>query len=79
MTIFNEIPTPDKINALNMYKKSTLADIFRLCIFMGIDTETFDPAIYEPDADVIGAPNTGRQLKEQCVYFVNIKNKLLSL
>jgi hypothetical protein len=77
MTIFNEISTQDKINALNAYKKNALADIFRLCVFLGIDTETFDPSTYESEDP---APmGDSYQLKMLCVRVVNIDNKLSSL
>lgn len=77
MTIFNEIPTEDKINALNMYKKNALADIFRLCVFLGIDTETFDPSTYQSEDN--GMMGDAFQLKELCTRIVNINNKLSSL
>ena len=77
MTIFNEISTEDKINALNMYKKSALADIFRLCVFLGIDTETFDPSTYQSEDN--GMMGDAFQLKELCTRIVNINNKLSSL
>ena len=77
MTIFNEISTEDKINALNMYKKNALADIFRLCVFLGIDTETFDPTTYQ--SEDITPMGDSYQLKELCMRIVNINNKLSSL
>ena len=77
MTIFNEISTEDKINALNMYKKNALADIFRLCVFLGIDTETFDPSTYQSEEN--GMMGDTYQLKELCIRIVNINNKLSSL
>ena len=77
MTIFNEISTEDKINALNMYKKNALADIFRLCVFLGIDTETFDPSAYQSEDN--GVMGDSRQLKELCDRVVNINNKISSL
>ena len=77
MTIFNEISTEDKINALNMYKKNALADIFRLCVFLGIDTETFDPSTYQSD-DTLPMGDS-YQLSELCKIVVNINNKLNSL
>ena len=70
MTIFNEISTEDK-----MYKKNALFDIFRLCVFLGIDTETFDPSAYQDN----GVMGDSRQLKELCDRVVNINNKLNSL
>ena len=77
MTIFNEISTQDKTTALNMYKKNALADIFRLCVFLGIDTETFDPATYQPENDM--PMGDSYQLNELCKRIVNINNKLSSL
>ena len=77
MTIFNEISIEDKINALNMYKKNALADIFRLCVFLGIDTETFDPSTYQSEEN--GMMGDSHQLKELCTRIVNINNKLNSL
>jgi hypothetical protein len=77
MTIFNEISTQDKINALNMYKKNALSDIFRLCVFLGIDTETFDPSTYvSEDTTPMG---DSYHLGELCKRVVNINNKLNSL
>jgi hypothetical protein len=77
MTIFNEISTQEKINALNIYKKNALADIFRLCVFLGIDTETFDPSAYEPED---GIPmGDSYQLKQLCIRVVNIETKLSNL
>lgn len=77
MTIFNEISTEDKINALNMYKKNALADIFRLCVFLGIDTETFDPSTYQSE-DIMPMGDS-YQLKELCKRVVNINSKISSL
>ena len=77
MTIFNEISAQDKVNALNMYKKNALSDIFRLCVFLGIDTETFDPSTYQPD-DTLPMGDS-YQLSELCKRVVNINNKLNSL
>ena len=77
MTIFNEISTEDKINALNMYKKNALADIFRLCVFLGIDTETFDLSAYQ--SEDITPMGDSYQLKELCKRVVNINNKISSL
>ena len=77
MTIFNEISTEDKINALNMYKKNALFDIFRLCVFLGIDTETFDPSAYQSEDNRMMGDS--RQLKELCDRVVNINNKISSL
>ena len=81
MTIFNEISTEDKINALNMYKKNALAEIFRLCVFLGIDTETFDPSTYQSEDNGLmnGMMGDAYQLKELCTRIVNINNKLNSL
>jgi hypothetical protein len=77
MTIFNEISAQDKVNALNMYKKNALSDIFRLCVFLGIDTETFDPSTYESeDPSPMG---DAYQLKMLCMRVVNINSKLSSL
>jgi hypothetical protein len=77
MTIFNEISEQDKINALHTYKKNALSDIFRLCVFLGIDTETFDPSTYQPGNDMqMGDPY---QLSELCKRLVNINNKLNNL
>jgi hypothetical protein len=77
MTIFNEISAQDKVTALNMYKKNALADIFRLCVFLGIDTETFDPSTY---VSVDTMPHgDSYQLSELCKRVVNINNKLNSL
>ena len=77
MTIFNEISAQDKVNALNMYKKNALSDIFRLCVFLGIDTETFDPSTYvSEDITPMGDPY---HLGELCKRVVNINNKLNSL
>ena len=77
MTIFNEISAQDKITALNMYKKNALADIFRLCVFLGIDTETFDPSTYEFEGTM--PMGDSYQLSELCKRLVNINNKLSSL
>ncbi len=77
MTIFNEISTEDRINALNLYKKNALADIFRLCVFLGIDTETFDPSTYQ--SEDIAPMGDSYQLKELCKRVVNINNKISSL
>lgn len=78
MTIFNEISTQDKINALNIYKKNALSDIFRLCVFLGIDTETFDPSTYEPAEDTMPMGDA-YQLKQLCIRVLNIDGKLSSL
>jgi hypothetical protein len=77
MTIFNEISTQDKVTALNMYKKNALADIFRLCVFLGIDTETFDPSTYESEDTM--PHGDSYHLSELCKRLVNINNKLSSL
>ena len=77
MTIFNEISAQDKVNALNMYKKNALSDIFRLCVFLGIDTETFDPSTYQSDETL--PMGDSHQLSELCKRVVNINNKLSSL
>lgn len=77
MTIFNEISTQDKINALNIYKKNALSDIFRLCVFLGIDTETFDPSTYQPENDM--PMGDSYQLSELCKRIVNINSKLSNL
>jgi len=77
MTIFNEISTQDKINALNMYKKNALSDIFRLCVFLGIDTETFDPTTYESEDTL--PHGDSYQLKQLCTRVVNINSKLSDL
>jgi hypothetical protein len=77
MTIFNEISAQDKVNALNMYKKNALSEIFRLCVFLGIDTETFDPSTYQSDETL--PMGDSYQLSELCKRVVNINNKLSSL
>jgi|688.fasta_scaffold27593_13 hypothetical protein len=77
MTIFDEIPADEKLDALNMYKKNTLADIFRLCVFLGIDTETFDPSTYRAESDM--PMGDSYMLKEMCKKYININNKLSSL
>jgi len=77
MTIFDEIPADEQLVALNMYKKNTLADIFRLCVFLGIDTETFDPSTYTAESDM--PMGDSYMLKEMCKKYVNINNKLASL
>ena len=77
MTIFDEIPADEQLVALNMYKKNALSDIFRLCVFLGIDTETFDPSTYQSD-DTLPMGDS-YQLSELCKRVVNINNKLNSL
>jgi len=77
MTIFNEVSTQDKVNALNIYKKNALSEIFRLCVFLGIDTETFDPSTYESEGTM--PMGDSYQLSELCKRLVNINNKLSSL
>ena len=77
MTIFDEIPADEQLVALNMYKKNALADMFRLCVFLGIDTETFNPSTYTVEIDMpMGDPHF---LKEACKKYININNKLNSL
>ena len=77
MTIFNEISTQDKITALNMYKKNALSDIFRLCVFLGIDTETFDPTTYVSEETT--PMGDSYQLQMLCTRVVNINSKLSDL
>jgi hypothetical protein len=77
MTIFDEIPADEKLDALNMYKKNALADIFRLCVFLGIDTETFNPSTYKAEGDM--PMGDSYMLKEMCKKYININNKLNSL
>ena len=63
-----------KITALNSAEQSLAHEIYRLCLFMGIDPDTFDPATWVQPEPIIRHEET--LMTKSCIAYVNVKAKL---